>query len=70
MRVVSDGPGNHWGIRNVESSPILEEVEILAVGGGNNYAVAVIGQSFPEIQRSILSRALLKRGAAPYLGWE
>jgi len=29
-----------------------------------------IWEGTSEIQRSILSRALLKRGAAPYLGWE
>lgn len=47
------GTGSHWGIRTVDSGPILDGVEILvAVTGANNYGIVYGGQSTLNIKRS------------------
>lgn len=46
----------HWGLRNAESSPVLDDVEILVANGINNYAVVnTFSGSQPEIRRSSLT---------------
>ena len=49
------GPGFHWAVRNINSSPIIEEVEIYASGGGHNYGIVNSADSHPEIQRSLVT---------------
>ena len=55
VRFESTGPGLHWGMRNTDSSPILEEVEIYASGGIHNYGVVNSADSYPEIQRCLIT---------------
>lgn len=55
VRFQVEGSGLHWGVRNTNSSPILEEVEIYSWGGTHNYGIVNSTQSFPEIQRSIVT---------------
>lgn len=55
VRFQVEGPGLHWGVRNTNSSPIIEEVEIYLWGGTHNYGIVNAEDSFPEIQRSIVT---------------
>lgn len=48
--------GDHWGFRNTDASPLLDQVEVLVANGISNYGVvnAGFGGSRPTIQRSNL----------------
>jgi hypothetical protein len=51
----AEGEG-HWGLRNDESSPVLDKVEILVANGISNYAlVNTFAGSRPEIRRTSLT---------------
>lgn len=55
--LATDAEGDaHWGLRNDESSPVLEDVEIVVANGRNNYAmVNTFSGSRPEITSSTLT---------------
>lgn len=47
--------GNHWGFRNTDASPLLDQVEVLVANGGSNYGVVnASSTSRPTIQRSFI----------------
>lgn len=50
------GDGTHWGVRNTNGSPRLEQVEITMTGGNENYGLVNAGEhARPAIWRSQLS---------------
>lgn len=55
--VATDAEGDgHWGLRNDQSSPVLDDVEIVVANGINNYAVVnTFSDSRPAISRSTLT---------------
>ncbi len=54
LRLVSEGYGTHWGMRNTGSEPQVVEVSISLSGGDENYGIVNAAGSRPAIRRSVV----------------
>src|SRR6185369_6416691 len=55
MRILVQGTGtaNHWGIRMLDSAPVLDDVDIqVTTTGAHNYGIVYTGQSAVNVLRS------------------
>ncbi len=53
VAIISSGGTNHWGIRNLNASPTVEDVSITVTATGNaTYGISNNGPSSPKIRRT------------------